>query len=239
MRRPGIVRPGFFGIAASADNRRSIFDIHNEVLLAKRSPIDAVFIGDSITDMWPLDAYFAGGSGGQIVNRGIGGDRTPFLRRRFEADALQLNPPLIVLLIGVNNTWDLDLWETPVLIRTPEDIEAEIVADVHAMVATARERETDIALCSILPTNIPLLATDAARNRLIAGANRRLREIATTHSAIYVDYHSQMVSTDGLTLRPDLADDGLHPHVLGYEIMASALLEALSAISTRFIATID
>jgi lysophospholipase L1-like esterase len=227
MRRPSLIRPGFFGLQASADNRRTVFDIQNEVLLARRSPIDALFIGDSITDMWALDAYFAGASGGMIVNRGIGGDRTPFLRRRFEADALQLRPSLIVLLIGVNNTWDLDLWDTPELIRAPETIEAEIVADVEAMVAAARERQIALALCSILPTNIPALESDSTRNRLIAGANSHLQDVATRHGAVYVDYHSSMVGDDGLTLRAELADDGLHPHVLGYEIMAKVLVESL------------
>jgi lysophospholipase L1-like esterase len=47
------------------------------------------------------------------------------------------------------------------------------------------------------------------------------------HGAVYVDYHSQLTAEDGLTLRAGLADDGLHPHVIGYKIMAATLLTAL------------
>lgn len=36
-----------------------------------------------------------------------------------------------------------------------------------------------------------------------------------------------MVTEDGIQLREELADDGLHPHVLGYDIMAHALRETL------------
>jgi lysophospholipase L1-like esterase len=67
------------------------------------------------------------------------------------------------------------------------------------------------------------------RNALIARANARLRTMAGKHGAVYVDYHRLLAAEDGLTLRPGLADDGLHPHVVGYEIIAGVLLETLAA----------
>lgn len=228
MQRPDLIRPGEFGLEAAADRRRGVFDYHNEALLAYGRPIDAVFIGDSITDMWALDVFFQGTSG-MIVNRGIGGDRTPFVRRRFEADVLQLRPRLVVIKIGVNNTWDLDIWWNPALRREPDEIEDEIVTDVEAMVAAARARGIAVALGSILPTDIPFNGNTAVRNALIVRANARLRAIAALLGAVYVDYHAHLVADDGLTLRTGLADDGLHPHVQGYESMAGVLLETLGA----------
>ena len=58
LQRPNQIRPGEFGLAVAADSRRGVFDYHNEALLASGVPIAAVFIGDSITDMWALDAFF-------------------------------------------------------------------------------------------------------------------------------------------------------------------------------------
>ena len=81
LQRPNQIRPGEFGLAVAADSRRGVFDYHNEALLARVVPIAAVFIGDSITDMWALDAFFQSTSG-FLVNRGIGGDRSPYVRRR-------------------------------------------------------------------------------------------------------------------------------------------------------------
>jgi lysophospholipase L1-like esterase len=224
--RPNLIRPGVFGVQAMADSRRGVFDYQNEALLATGTPIDAVFIGDSITDMWALDVFFEGSSG-FLVNRGIGGDRTPFVRRRFEADVLQLRPRLAIILIGVNNTWDLDIWWDATLRRTPEQIEEEILADNAAMVAAACEAGIAVALCSILPTDVPFNGNTAVRNELIARVNERQREIARREGAIYVDYHRHLVAGDGLTLREGLADDGLHPHVLGYDLMADALIDTL------------
>src|SRR5438874_10748528 len=154
VQRPNLIRPGEFGLAVAADTRRAVFDYHNEALMAQGLPIAAVFIGDSITDMWALDAFFHSASG-FLVNRGIGGDRTPYVRRRFEADVLQLRPWLAVIMIGVNNTWDLDIRWDPRLLRTAEEIEEEIVADTEAMVSAARTEDITVALCSILPTDVP------------------------------------------------------------------------------------
>ncbi len=227
--RPTVLKPGLFGVEAAADSRRGVFDMHNEALLARGVPVDAVFIGDSITDMWALDAYFRGTSAaGSIVNRGIGGDRTPFVRRRFASDVLQLRPRLAVVKIGVNNTWDLDIWWDPSLIRAPGDIEDEIVGDVTVMVREARAAGMSVALCSTLPTDVPFNGNTAVRNGLIVRANDRLRDLARAEDAVYVDYHRHLVAGDGLTLRAGLADDGLHPHSIGYDIMAGVLLDTLA-----------
>ncbi len=226
VERPQIIRPGKFGVEAAADRLRGAFDYHNEALLAYKTPIDAVFLGDSITEMWALDVFFEG-TKGPIINRGIGGDRTVFARRRFDADVLQLNPRLLVIKIGVNNAWDLDIWWDATLRREPGEIEEEIVSDLDVMARAARERGIAVALCSILPTDIPFNGNNTVRNALIARVNPRLRALAAAHGAVYVDYHAELTAEDGLTLRAGLADDGLHPHVLGYRIMATTLLDTL------------
>jgi len=227
MIRLQLIKPGNFGLAVAADTRRGVFDAHNESLLAKHIPVDAVFIGDSITDMWAIDAYFQG-TQGMLVNRGIGGDITPYVRRRFAADVLQLRPRLVVLKIGVNNFWDLDTWWDASLLRTPQEIAEGIITDISAMVKDALTHNMQVALCSILPTNIPFNSNTAIRNQTIQQVNERLKHIAhELQNIVFVDYHSHFVAEDGLTLRDDLADDGLHPHTLGYEIMASVLLDTL------------
>jgi lysophospholipase L1-like esterase len=233
-KRPPLIKPGLFGLDVAADRRRGVFDSHNESLLARAIPIDAVFIGDSITEMWPIDAYFQG-SQGLIVNRGVGGDRTPFVRRRFEADVVQLHPKLVVIKIGVNNFWDLDIWWDPTLLRTPAEIEEEIVEDSTMLVENALAHDITVALCSILPTKIPVNANTGVRNAAIERVNQRLQHLAVQREITFVDYHRHFVADDGLTLREGVADDGLHPHALGYNIMAEVLFDALAKDSISVI----
>ncbi len=222
-----LIKPGLFGLNVAADGRRSVYDFQNEELLAQGIPVDAVFIGDSITEMWALDAYFRG-TRGVLANRGIGGDITPYILRRFAADVLQLQPRLVVILAGINNFWDMDNWLNPSLLRTPQAIEDEIVSNLTEMVMTAHEQQIKVAVCSILPTNIPFNSNLAIRNSTIKNGNDRVQRMADEQGAIFVDYHRQFVAEDGLTLRDGFAEDGLHPHANGYKLMADTLLASLA-----------
>lgn len=221
-----LIKPGLFGLNVAADGRRSVYDRQNEELLAQEVPVDAVFMGDSITEQWLLEAYFQG-TQGILVNRGIGGDITPYIRRRFAADVLQLQPRLVVMMAGINNFWDLDNWLYPDLVRTPQAIEDEVVSDLAEMVVGARKQQIEVALCSILPTNIPFNSNTGIRNAAIKRINDSLAQIAFEQGATFVDYHRHFAAEDGLTLQDGFAEDGLHPQAGGYKLMTDALLASL------------
>lgn len=78
-----------------------------------------VFIGDSITAAQrilarPTDlgqGYVAAIAAQlsvpcTIINRGINGDRIDDLRSRWDYDCLDLNPDVVSIMIGINDTWD-------------------------------------------------------------------------------------------------------------------------------------
>jgi lysophospholipase L1-like esterase len=226
-KRAKIVSPGLFSAQVAADSRRKEFDFKNEQILTNRVPVDFVFIGDSITQLWELSIYF-GGKGCINVNRGISGDLSKFVLKRFEADVIQLKPKLAVLKIGVNDTWILE--ENPFFPGPPKSantVRKAIVKNIGGMVRLCVENKQKLAVCSILPTNFKNSPKRDYRNNMIVEANQELKELAENNKMIYVDYHSHMVKEDGITIRDELADDGLHPHVLGYNIMADVLRKTL------------
>ncbi|MBC8081310.1 MAG: G-D-S-L family lipolytic protein [Gorillibacterium sp.] len=223
INRADIVKPGLFSVQVAADSRRSEFDVKNEILVTNRVPIDAVFIGDSITHNWELDAYF-GGKGLIVVNRGIGGDVTEYCLRRFAADVVQLRPLAAVLLIGINDTWCMD--NPGVGTQAAEDIKALIQRNIRELANNCLKSGIKLIIGSLLPTNIPGNPHNPERNRLIVSCNTWLKELTETDSQLlYADYHVRMVDKDGFTLRDGLSDDGLHPHVEGYNIMAQVIQE--------------
>jgi lysophospholipase L1-like esterase len=213
-----------FGTAVAADGRRMEFNIGNESLIAEKVKPYAVFIGDSITHIWELQAYF-GGSERIIVNRGIGGDISDYVRKRFTADTLQLKPELIVMLIGTNDMgWMLE--------QLDETITDRICENIKSMVKDAVAEGIKIAVASVLPiwgpSWYPVPEFVARKNAQIVEANRRLNPIVEENGGIYVDYHSKMLDENGI-LRKNLAEDGVHPQSEGYSIMATTLRETLAA----------
>lgn len=102
------IKPGYLSQVMRADERRMEFDCKNQTLIQKECKVDMVFIGDSIIQMWELSAYFQEYPL-RIINRGIGGDRTSSLLHRFRADAVQLKPKIVVIMAGINDSWDLEV----------------------------------------------------------------------------------------------------------------------------------
>lgn len=220
--RDSVIKPGNFGTFYAADTRRGEFDRFNESLLMEGVWPDALFIGDSLTHYWELAAYFSG-RGKIVINRGIGGDISTAVRRRFEADALQLKPRLIVMCIGANDMgWDLfSLTEASI------DLVCENTA---AMVDMANDARIPIAICSLLPMWGPFWHTPEFTTKkigMLVEANKRLKPIAEDRGAIWVDYHSALVDENG-EMRHELSSDGCHPDAPGYAIMAEVLKNTLA-----------
>ncbi|MCL2700245.1 MAG: GDSL-type esterase/lipase family protein [Phycisphaerae bacterium] len=219
---PAVIKPGLFGLTVPADARRADFDISNEALIANGVKPYAVFIGDSITGNWDLQAYF--GAGSVLVNRGMAGDSSEYVRRRFEADVLQLAPELAVICVGVNDTgWGAG---------SPDPAKVDVVLrNIQAMAKAAAGRGIAVAIGSNFPLrspiwyNLPEFAV--AKNRLTVKINKGLRDLAKRGGHIYVDYHRHVLDRTGL-MRQDLAYDGIHPNHNGYCLMRDVLNDTLA-----------
>src|SRR5277367_3842870 len=170
----------------------------------------AIFFGDSITDAWKLDTYFPGKG---YINRGIGGQTTPQMLIRFRQDVIDLQPKVVVIQAGTNdiagNTGPMRL----------EDIEANYASFAEL----ARAHDIRVVFSSVLPVhNYTPKAQDFFAQRSpekIRELNRWLKAYCAANGHVYLDYFSAVVDDKGL-LRRDLAEDGLHPNVAGYKLMA-------------------
>lgn len=243
MRDRSIIRPGYFSVQANADQMRPVYDHYNEQIIYNRVPVDFVFMGESITQFWDLPTYF-GGTRHSFVNRGISGDITLHMARRFPADVLQLKPKYVHIMGGTNNTWILDAVD-PRERKFPDQIYYETVSDFSTMIRESKNHGMIPMIGSNLPTGkgIPCfssqpllycrdLSTDL-RNELLFRINYGLRQLAAYEQAVYIDYHSYMTEHDGRTLRSELSEDGLHPNVLGYNIMAGVFYNSLKTLGVE------
>jgi len=229
--RSNIIKPGFYSLQVAADSRRAEFDIKNEVIIANNIPVDFVFIGDSITQRWELNAFF-GNKGKMILNRGIGGDTSEYVLKRFEADVLQLKPGVCIMNIGINDSWELE--GDPWTCREGKKmhlIESLTISNINSIIEKSNMYGLKLVVCSILPTNMSFTTKNVERNQFIVNVNKTIKSICETKNCIYVDFHSRLVGADGFTIADDLTIEGIHPHVVGYNIMAKVLREILALSS--------
>ncbi len=166
-----------------------------------------VFLGDSITDLWKLAAFFPGKP---YVNRGISGQITGEMLGRMKADVLDLKPSAALILAGTNDL--------------ARGVALETIENNLEMIGTlARAAGIRVIFASVLPVS------DYAKDRpaqtplrppeKILALNGWLREYTRRQGFSYLDYHSALKDEKGL-LRAELADDGLHPNEAGYKVMA-------------------
>lgn len=223
IRKRKTVRPGYLSQTVRADERRMEFDCKNETVVQKNWDVDLVFIGDSITQMWELPVYF-GEYHLRILNRGIGGDRTCSLLHRFYADAVQLRPKAVVLMAGINDSWDLefDYWKQEEG-KTLETVLKEALFNMEQILQMAEREGIAVVLCSILPTCMEWTNHEKERQEYVRLYNAGLKKLSQKYNMEFADYYLAFTAEDGRSLRKELSMEGLHPNVLGYDKMAEIL----------------
>ncbi len=165
--------------------------------------VDVAFIGDSLTDGYDLNKYYTEFT---VANRGIGGDTTWGVEKRLKVSLYDINPRVVVMMIGTNNWYDMfDNYE-----RILKDIKKNLP-------------ESKIVLMSIPPVGPHY----NDRNHHYAFNNVKIKILAEKYSYTYVDIHSKLIDINTEMLRSEYTTDDLHFTPLGYEVITSTLKPVL------------
>ncbi len=178
-----------------------------------------VFMGDSITQIWPFHAEYPVAyplakdseffPGKPYINRGISGQTTPQMLVRFRQDVIDLHPRVVVILAGTN-----DLAGN----TGPESIE-DIEGNLKSMSDLAHANGIRVVLCSILPAFDYPWRPGIEPSPKIVALNQWMKSYAAEKGDVYVDYYAAMVDARG-GLPSSISIDGVHPNKAGFEIMA-------------------
>lgn len=172
-----------------------------------------VFIGDSITDLYPLDNYYAD-LNLAAYNRGIAGDVTQGVLDRLKVSLYDLNPSKIVLMIGIN---DLNSGQSNEYVLSNYD---KILSGIKNNLPT-----TSVYCMSVLPLGTKILDYGIdidARNTQIMQLNPQIQTLCSTYGCTYVDLFSSVCNTDK-RLQDSLTDDGIHLNANGFAAWTSVL----------------
>jgi lysophospholipase L1-like esterase len=183
--------------------------------LAKSRRVEAVLIGNSITDNWAKfdPEFFAANN---FVGRGISGQVTAQMLSRFQADVVELNPKMVIIMAGTND----------IAMNNGYISHEHILQNIQSMVELAKYHKIKPVLCSCLPAASfkwrPALTPAEDIKRL----NEMIKAYAKANKILYVDYYSAFVDEQG-GLPTKYAKDGVHPNLEAYKIMEQILLRYL------------
>jgi lysophospholipase L1-like esterase len=212
---------------ASNDARLRDFSQVNRYREGNRTvgSVDVVFMGDSITDVWPQERFGPFFPGKRYVSRGISGQTTPQMLVRMRPDVINLKPKAVVILAGTN---DIAGNTGPM---TDEDIQSNLMS----MIALAAASGIKVILSSILPTsNYHVAPNGVPQTTLrpmarIRALNDWMRQYAQANGHDYLDYMPAMIDSAGL-MKAELTNDDLHPNAAGYAVMAPLAQAAIDKV---------
>jgi acyl-CoA thioesterase-1 len=173
-----------------------------------------VFLGDSITDAWPIAQSFPGKP---YVNRGISGQTTPQMLVRFRPDVIALKPSVVVILAGIN-----DIAEN----TGPISLEA-IEGNFTSMVDLAQANGIRVVLSSILPAAEFPWRPSINPVEKVAALNAWLKDFAAQRGVVYLDYFPAL-QDQRRGLRAEYGKDAVHPNEAGYAVMAPLAEKAIA-----------
>jgi acyl-CoA thioesterase I len=196
-----------------------------------------LFQGDSITD-WGRDradptslghgwvAIAAALAGArrphlalEFLNRGVGGDTAAMVRDRWERDALGLDPTVVSLLVGINDTWRR--YDGGSATSTDEYEE-----HLRAMLDQARER---LAARFVLvePFLLPLTPEQPAWREDLDPRIAVVRRLAAEYAAVLLRADELFAEAAQAAGAEHWTFDGVHLSAAGNGLLAEAWLDAV------------
>ena len=189
---------------------------------AVESPVEAVFMGNSITDNWAAhDPAFFVRNG--FVGRGISGQTSIEMLARFRRDVIDLHPKAVVILAGIN---DIAQNLGPIALENT-------FGNIESMCELARCHGIRVVLCSVLPCDRLSWRPDIAPAAEVVRLNDMLKRYAERNRIVFVDYHAAFDNGKG-GLDARFSHDGCHPTFYGYTLMEPLVTEGINkALRTR------
>jgi len=158
----------------------------------------------------------------QFYNRGISGNKVNDLEKRWQAETLDLNPDVLSILVGVNDSSSVVFKREPVIsVEKYEEIYTSLLEQTKAAFPTILFVlcEPFILKGGRVTENWEAYHSDIVQRQAV------VRKLATKYDAVYVGF--QEVFDKACDKAP--ADcwiwDGVHPTVAGHELMAREWLK--------------
>lgn len=156
-----------------------------------------------------------------VINKGIGGDKLIDLKNRWEEDCLNLNPDIVTIMIGVNDTWSNE--SKP---EGPSEEELEEFESNYRYLLKSLHQRTDAKVILMEPFVLPF-PKDRVHWRM--DLDKRIHVVRKMAG----EYQTELIPLDGLFNAAGLrngfsfytGDDGVHPTVAGHGFIAQTWLD--------------
>ena len=145
----------------------------------------------------------------KVMNRGINGQRSDQILRRFDQDVLENKPDVLIVLAGVNDLY--------------QGVPVQYIQDSLKEIYTkAEENNIKVIACTVLPYNN--ITPDMLEDMMIL--NRWIKFYAKEKNLGFSDTFGAAEDPENPRSLPN-SPDGLHPDVTGYRKIGNAITDEI------------
>ena len=155
-----------------------------------------------------------------VRNLGISGNRIVDLAARIKEHGWNLQPTVLSILIGINDTWHTFSRDSGVDHVRFERTYRQLLADT-------RERLPEVRLVLCEPFLLPCGVAGQGWFEDLAPRQAVVRQLAKEFSAVFVPFQAAFDEASRRAPPAHWAGDGVHPSPAGHQIMARAWLAAV------------
>ncbi len=155
-----------------------------------------------------------------VYNRGISGNRTYDLLKRWSEDTLALAPDILSIYIGINEVWHKHRFGSP---YTLEEYEANYIT----LIESVKAQYPNVKLMMIEPFVLPIGVYEPAWQEDLNAIILKVQELAKKYADYYVPLQGILAEAAIHHDYEELAGDGVHPSELGHQLIANEVLKRL------------
>jgi acyl-CoA thioesterase I len=156
-----------------------------------------------------------------IINRGISGDRVNELLERWQEDALNLNPDVISIYIGINDVWHHHEWGKPYSISS-------FITMYQTLIDQIRQQNPFTKICLISPFVLKMGHYKEVWQKDIDEIIEAVDRLSKHNQTLYLSLSEVFRQANLTYTAEELTWDGVHPKNIGHEIIAIAIEKVLN-----------
>jgi lysophospholipase L1-like esterase len=157
----------------------------------------------------------------KIYNKGISGNKVYQLAERWDAEALDMKPDVLSILVGVNDYWHMLKHGYTGTLKTYKD-------DYTALLQRTKDKLPDVKLIIGEPFAVNgISAVDDSWFPAFDGYRQAAKDIAEQFGAYFIPYQSIFDEAQKKAPGVYWTADGVHPSLAGAQLMAAAWLKAI------------
>lgn len=158
----------------------------------------------------------------EFVNRGVGGERTKELLARWQQECIDLQPDILSILVGINDTWRAFDRNDPTTVETFESNYRRLLEDV--------KKNTAAKLLMMEPFVLHNTPDKDAWRADLDPKIHVVRKLAREYADAYLPLDG-ILAAACVTREPSYwSEDGVHPSQEGAKLIAKAYVEAVGPL---------